>query len=90
MMINRMAYKSQPMNLVHKTKHGTELWLGDYFAASNVSLLKQKDIKSGTHSSHSVLTAAAMLGIAYSKDHQITHKTINAFDLPSYKMTPHF
>lgn len=47
MMINRMAYKSHPMNLVHKSKHGTELWLGDYFAASNVSLLKQKDIKSG-------------------------------------------
>ena len=31
-----------------------------------------------------------MLGIAYAKDHQINHKTINAFDLPSFKMTPHF
>lgn len=31
-----------------------------------------------------------MLGIVYPKDLQITHKTINAFDLPSYKMTPHF
>lgn len=42
MMINRMPYKSQSMNLVHKSKHGGELWLGDYFAASNISLLRQK------------------------------------------------
>jgi protein-tyrosine phosphatase len=64
--------------------------LGDYFAASNISLLKQKEIKSGRVSTMLVLTAAAMLGIAYSKEYQITHKTINAFDLPTYKMTPHF
>jgi protein-tyrosine phosphatase len=31
-----------------------------------------------------------MLGINYPKEEQINHKVINAFDLPSYKMTPHF
>lgn len=31
-----------------------------------------------------------MLGITYPKDEQITHKVINAFDVPTYKMTPHF
>jgi hypothetical protein len=31
-----------------------------------------------------------MLGVQYGKEHEINHKTINAFDLPSYKMTPHF
>ena len=31
-----------------------------------------------------------MLGVAYPKDAGINHKTINAFDVPSYKMTPHF
>ncbi len=47
-MMNRMAFNNyQSMNLVHKTKEGNELWLGDYYAASNVSLLKQKNIKSG-------------------------------------------
>ena len=47
MMINRMHFKSNSMNMVHRSKYGTELWLGDYYAATNVSLLKQKDIKSG-------------------------------------------
>ena len=37
-----------------------------------------------------VLTAAAMLGVAYPKDHPLAHKVINAYDTPSYKMTPHF
>ena len=31
-----------------------------------------------------------MLGISYPKDAEINHKVINAFDIPSYKMTPHF
>ena len=31
-----------------------------------------------------------MLGIQYPKDLQINHKTLNAFDLPTYKMTVHF
>ena len=31
-----------------------------------------------------------MLGVQYPKDLGINHKTINAFDMPSYKMTPHF
>ena len=43
-----MPYKLQPMNLVHTSKEGTELWLGDYYAATNCNLLKQKNIKSGT------------------------------------------
>jgi hypothetical protein len=37
-----------------------------------------------------VLTAAAMLGVSYPKDMGINHKIIKAFDLPTYKMTPHF
>jgi protein-tyrosine phosphatase len=31
-----------------------------------------------------------MLGVSYQKDLQINHKIIDAFDIPSYKMTPHF
>ena len=31
-----------------------------------------------------------MLNITYPKELNINHKTINAFDIPSYKMTPHF
>lgn len=37
----------QAMNMVHRTKDGNELWLGDYTAASNVSLLRSKNIKNG-------------------------------------------
>jgi protein-tyrosine phosphatase len=37
-----------------------------------------------------VLTSAAMLNIFYEKEHNINHKTIQAFDIPSYKMTKHF
>ena len=37
----------QPMNMVHRTIDGKEIWLGDYYAASNPTLLKQKNIKSG-------------------------------------------
>jgi hypothetical protein len=40
-------YKSKSMNLVHTTTDGGELWLGDYYAASNNTLLKQKNIKAG-------------------------------------------
>jgi hypothetical protein len=47
-MMNRMTFKNyQSMNLVHKTKDGSEIWLGDYYAASNAQLLKQKSISSG-------------------------------------------
>lgn len=80
----------QSMNLVHTTSEGNELWLGDYYAATDFALLKQKKITSGTFEWNSVLTAAAMLKITYPKDMGINHKTINAFDMPSYKMTPHF
>lgn len=48
MHINRVPYRHQSMNLVHKTSEGTELWLGDYYAATNLALLRQKGIKSGT------------------------------------------
>lgn len=47
MMINRMPFKSQSMNNVHRSQYGTELWLGDYYAATNTALLKQKEIKAG-------------------------------------------
>ena len=35
------------MNLVHKTEEGKELWLGDYYAATDFDLLKEKHIRSG-------------------------------------------
>ena len=38
----------QSMNLVHTTNEGTELWLGDYYAATDLNLLKQKKITAGT------------------------------------------
>ena len=31
-----------------------------------------------------------MLGINYKPEHDFNHKIINAFDVPTYKMTPHF
>ena len=65
MMINRLPNKMQSMNMVHKTSEGGELWLGDYYAAKNVNLLRQRNIKSGTSVAIVVLTAAAMLGISY-------------------------
>lgn len=37
-----------------------------------------------------MLTAAAMLGVSYPKEAGINHKIVNAFDIPTYKMTPHF
>lgn len=47
-MMNRMAFNNyQSMNMVHRTKDGTELWLGDYYAATNSNLLRQKNIRSG-------------------------------------------
>lgn len=39
---------------------------------------------------YKVLTSAAMLDINYAKEHEIDHKIINAYDVPSYKMSPHF
>lgn len=48
MKISLTPYKLQSMNLIHTTNEGSELWLGDYYAASNKSLLKQKNIRSGT------------------------------------------
>lgn len=47
-MMNRAPFKNyQSMNMVHRTKEGRELWLGDYYAATNTSLLRQKNIASG-------------------------------------------
>jgi hypothetical protein len=47
MLVNRMLPKTQSMNLVHVSGNGNELWLGDYYAASDVALLRQKGIRSG-------------------------------------------
>lgn len=48
-MMNRAPFRNyQSMNVVHRTKEGNELWLGDYYAASDTSLLRQKNIRSGT------------------------------------------
>lgn len=47
--MNRAPFKNyQSMNVVHRTKEGNELWLGDYYAASDISLLHHKNIRSGT------------------------------------------
>ena len=37
-----------------------------------------------------MLTAAAGLHIVYPKELNIDHKVLNAWDVPTYKMTPHF
>lgn len=66
--MNRGGFRSyQSMNLIHRTKDGKELWLGDYSAASNISLLKQKNINHGSQWLTLVLTSAAMLDISYAK-----------------------
>ena len=31
-----------------------------------------------------------MLDISYPKEHEISHKVLNAFDIPTYKMSQHF
>jgi hypothetical protein len=38
----------QRMNLILTTSEGGELWLGDYYAATDLPLLKQKKITHGT------------------------------------------
>lgn len=49
-MLNRRAFKSYAsMHVVYRSKEfGTELWLGDYYAATDYNLLKNKNITSGT------------------------------------------
>ena len=37
----------QSMNVVYTTTDGNELWLGDYYSATNLDLLKQKHITTG-------------------------------------------
>lgn len=37
------------MNLIHRTKDGKELWLGDIDAASDISMLKEKKINHGSY-----------------------------------------
>lgn len=39
----------QSMNIVYTTTEGNELWLGDYYAATDFNLLKQKKITSGIY-----------------------------------------
>ena len=38
----------QSMNVVYTNTDGNELWLGDYYAATNLDLLKKKNITTGT------------------------------------------
>jgi hypothetical protein len=37
----------QSMNLIHTNANGNELWLGDYYAATDLNLLRQKKITYG-------------------------------------------
>ena len=48
-MYKRIMKNYAPMNLIYTTEEGSELWLGDYFAATNLKLLKQKKIDSGKY-----------------------------------------
>lgn len=48
-MYKRIMKNYAPMNLIYTTEEGNELWLGDYFAATNLKLLKQKKIDSGRY-----------------------------------------
>jgi hypothetical protein len=67
-MMNRMAFRNyMPMNMVFKSKHRTELWLGDYYAAAVEKVLQSKNIKAGILLFMLVLTSAAMLNVSYSK-----------------------
>ena len=61
---------------------GKALYLGDYYAATNLSKLREANIAA-------VLTAAAGLGIDYSGNN-ITHRVYNAWDMPSYNISRHF
>jgi len=52
------------------------LWLGDFGAASDKRLLKEKGIKT-------VLTTASGLGITYQPQDGIVHHQYNLLDIPS-------
>lgn len=52
------------------------LWLGDYNAATDKKLLREKGIKT-------VLTTASGLGITYASTDDITHHQYNLSDIPS-------
>ena len=90
-MMRRYNFRNyQCMNMILKSPEGYELWLGDYGAATDPSLLNQKKITYGIHIFYVVLTAAAMLDIRYPKEMNMNHKVLQAYDIPTYKMTPHF
>ena len=46
MFYSRMPNKVQKMNHIYTSKEAGELWLGDYYAATNLNMLKQKNINS--------------------------------------------
>ncbi|CAD8111378.1 unnamed protein product [Paramecium sonneborni] len=68
-------YKS--MNIIlDQTESQGALWLGDYTAAFNQQLLKQKNIKT-------VLTVASGLNVKYPANCDIVHKVYNILDIES-------
>ncbi|CAD8199920.1 unnamed protein product [Paramecium pentaurelia] len=68
-------YKS--MNtIIDQTENQGALWLGDYTAAINQQLLKQKNIKT-------VLTVASGLNVKYPPNSDIVHKVYNILDIES-------
>ncbi|CAK60831.1 unnamed protein product (macronuclear) [Paramecium tetraurelia] len=68
-------YKS--MNtILDQTESQGALWLGDYTAAINQQLLKQKNIKT-------VLTVASGLNVKYPPTSDIVHKVYNILDIES-------
>lgn len=48
MMPPKIVPTQQSLSLVHTSVNGSELWLGDYSAATDVGILRRRAIKSGT------------------------------------------
>ncbi|CAD8121838.1 unnamed protein product [Paramecium sonneborni] len=68
-------YKSMNI-IIDQTESQGALWLGDYTAAINQQLLKQKNIKT-------VLTVASGLNVKYPPNSDIVHKVYNILDIES-------
>lgn len=84
MFFRRMLYSNY--SCMHKiVEEDTErglgaLWLGDYTAASDKRLLKEKGVRT-------VVTTASGLGISYFPTDEITHKQYNLLDSPSQNIS---
>lgn len=87
----RINYFSSFKNIHQIWQHeeGNWLYLGDYSAALDSAMLKNKNIQTGMDSNKVVVTAAAGLPLDYSKT-SIKHVVYNALDMPTYNIAKHF